>query len=134
MSTVLLGSEAPKAPELGTQATVNGEEAKSDQSTNLPERTVVIIDTPDFDTEGNKVPLDKKLMEIRNAFALHSSDAAAWVEGADDVFTGAVSQVFDCEVGRPGDWKPAAEEPEAQQEGTPTVSQVEVNPDDGAVS
>jgi hypothetical protein len=134
MSTVLLGSEAPKAPELGTQASVNGEEVESDLNVDLPARTIVLIDTPDFDADGNKVPLDKKLMEVRNAFALHSSDGASWVEGEESGFTGAVGQVFDCEVGRPNDWdeKPAAEKP--QTEGTPTVSQVEVNPDDGMVN
>lgn len=123
MATVLLGSEAPKAPAMGTQASVNGEATKNDETVQLPAKTVVLIDTPDLDDEGNKIPLDKKLQEIRNAFALHSDQGASWVEGADEGFTGAVSQVFDCEVGRPDGWDDASE---GQDEGTPAVSEVSV--------
>lgn len=124
MSTVLLGSEAPKAPAQGAQASVNNEGVKSDESVSLPARTAVLIDTPDLDSEGNKIPLDKKLLEIRNAFALHSDKTASWVEGTEKGFTDAVSQVFDCKVGRPDDWdaKPTAE------------SEVNENPDDGVMS
>lgn len=104
MATVFLGSTAPIAPAPGTQATVNGAAPKSDPQAKLPAQTVVVIDTPDVDDYGNKVPLDKKLNEIRTAFSLHSENSAAWVEGADVGFTSAVSQVFDCPVGRPDKW------------------------------
>lgn len=133
MATVLLGSESPKAPAEGTQTSVNGEEVKSDESVQLPARTIVLIDTPDVDLEGNKVPLDKKLMEIRTAFALHSDAPAKWVEGVNEGFTAAVSQVFDCPVGRPDNWDEEQEQPvqqaEPEQTEAPkaeTVSEVQV--------
>jgi hypothetical protein len=108
MATVLLGSNAPLAPAIGLQATKNGERPQSDPNAKLPSQTMVIIDTPDTDDFGRKIPLDKKLNEVRSAFALHSKEPASWVEGADEGFTSAVSQVFDCQVGRPT--KPAASE------------------------
>jgi hypothetical protein len=124
MATVLLGSESPKAPQSGTQANVNGEAAKSDETVSLPERTLVLIDTPDVDAEGNKVPLDKRLQEIRNAFALHSESGAAWVEGEDENFTNSVSQVFDCPVGRPDSWKEEqTNEPKQTEEERPSDAQ-----------
>lgn len=135
MATVYLGSTAPITPEPGTQATVNGAAPKLNQNADLPAQTIVIIDTPDLDDHGNKIPLDKKLNEIRTAFALHSEKSAAWVEGADQGFTSAVSQVFDCPVGRPNGWD-TSPEPFATSKGLKAVSQVdvEVNPDDGVIN
>jgi hypothetical protein len=115
MATVLLGTNSPKSAPLGTSASVNGEQVPSQKGPNLPDHTVVLIETPDVDGAGNPVPLDKRLSEIRTAFALHSGEAAAWVEGSDVDFTKNVSQVFNCSVGRPSGWdtpQPVAEKPQ----------------------
>ena len=103
MATVLLGSTSPQRPPEGTSASVNGEPVET-TTESLPSKTVVVIETPDTDIEGNPIPLDKKLSEIRNALSLHSQNGAEWVEGMDEDFTRAVSQTFNCSVGRPDGW------------------------------
>lgn len=103
MATVLLGSTSPQRPSEGTSTSVNGEPVET-TTDDLPSKTVVLIETPDTDVEGNPIPLDKKLSEIRNALALHSQNGAEWVEGVDEDFTKNVSQTFNCQVGRPDGW------------------------------
>lgn len=125
MALVLLGSDSPKTPATGLQVTVNGD-AVSSEDVDLPSRTTVLIETPDMDLQGQPIPLDKKLSEVRNAFALHSDGDAAWVEGIDVGFTDAVSQIFNCPIGRPQDWDASAKE-EVKDE-------VEVDPNDGVIS
>jgi hypothetical protein len=98
MATVLLGSTSPRQAPVGTSVAVNGEASEPVEDAPVAGKSVVLIETPD--DEG----LDKQLAEVRNAFRLHSHEDAAWVEGGDDFFAKAVSQVFNCPVGRPDDW------------------------------
>lgn len=106
MATVLLGNVAPIQAPVGTSVAVNGEVVAAPEpvENTLGEKTIVLVETPDYDAEGQLIPLDRKLAEVRNAFALHAASPAAWVEGHDDFFNQAVSQVFGCPVGRPADW------------------------------
>lgn len=128
MASVLLGSTTPRDAALGTSVSVNGESAKEDNGTNMPEQTVVLIDTPEVDNEGNTIPLDKQLTEIREAFALHSKEPAAWVEGTDEEFTKMVSKVFGCDVNRPDAWDPPVKAQEASSD--LTDSKVAESPED----
>jgi hypothetical protein len=108
MATVLLGSTSPRTAPEGTSVSVNNETVAVDE--NAPKgKSVVLIETP----QG--APLDKQLLEVRNAFALHSNSDAVWIEGHDEFFCKAVSQMFvDCKIGRPSDWDAA----ETSQEDT----------------
>lgn len=134
MATVLLGNTSPVQAPVGTSVAVNGEQvaAPAPVESTLDEKTIVLVETPDFDSDGQAVPLDKKLAEVRHAFAVHSADQADWVEGHDEFFTLAVSQVFDCAVGRPDGWDaPAAPAAPSAPAAAPTasvVADVQVSP------
>jgi len=118
MATVLLGISAPKQQTPGVSVSVNGESDHEDETVEHSHQ-VVFVDTPDVDLNGKRVPLDKKLGEIRYALSLHSHEEADWVEVVnDESFTQNVADIFDCEVGRPDDWK-VDDEPED----TPQTSQ-----------
>lgn len=108
MATVLLGSTSPRQAPVGTSVSVNDEAPESVEDAPTSGKSVVLIATP------VDQPLDKKLAEVRNAFRLHSHEDAVWVEGHNDFFNQAVSQVFNCPVGRPDDW-----DAEVAQEPTP---------------
>lgn len=133
MATVYLGNNAPVQAPLGTSVKVNGE-SDGPAPEVLEGKTIVVIQTPDTDSEGNPIPLDKKLTEVRNAFAVHSAGSAVWVEGHDDFFNQAVAQVFGAQVGRPADWDAPEEpqEPVSTPAAVPTVDQVEVTAQDVA--
>lgn len=115
MATVLLGNTSPIQAPVGTSVVINGEQVTAPEpvESTLAEKTIVLVETPDADAEGQTIPLDKRLAEIRSAFAVHSSAPAVWVEGHDEFFTQAVAQVFSCPIGRPDDWDASPEAPEA---------------------
>lgn len=137
MATILLGTTSPKSPPPGTSTSVNGESVEAPQDPNLPDQTVVLIETPDTDFDGVAVPLDKKLTEVRNAFVLHSGEGAAWVEGQDEDFVKNVSQVFNCKVGRPSNWSEKPQEPisePSQAQGTDLIKDVNVKAENAGES
>lgn len=125
MATVLLGNKSPIVTPPGTSVVVNGQ-APEQAVPDVPKQTIVIIDTPELDVEGNAIPLGKRLTEIRNAFRTHSDAEAAWVEGHDDFFTKAVAQEFSCPIGRPSDWDTEPVVQPANEQTAQTVSQVDV--------
>lgn len=124
MATVLLGNLNPVEAVPGLSVRVNDETGETGPK--VVGHTVVLISTPD------DAPLDKQLSEVRNAFAVHSSDKPVWVEGGDEFFVKAVSQTFSIPVGRPADWDAplASQEPaEAPAQAEP-VQAVESNSQD----
>ena len=123
MPTVLLGNTSPIELPQGTTAIVNDE--VGERSASIGGKTEVLIVTPDDQ------PLDKKLVEVRNAFRMHSTDDAVWVEGSDEFFNEAVAQSFGCSIGRPSDWNASesTQEPVSAPEGAvaaPVVADVNV--------
>lgn len=111
MATVFLGNTSPRNVPEGTQVHVNDEHVGGDQGEPVQGKTIVVIETPDFDAEGKKVGIGKKLLEIKNAFRVHSVEGVpAWVEAHDQDFAQTVADEFGCDVGRPEDWDPKQEE------------------------
>ena len=115
MATVFLGNTSPREVPEGTQVHVNDEHVGGDQGEPVQGKTIVTIVTPDFDGEGKKIGIGKKLLEIKNAFRIHSVEGVpAWVESTDPDFAQAVAEEFDVEVGRPDDWDPKTEQSEEE--------------------
>lgn len=111
MATVFLGNTSPRDVPAGTQVHVNDEHVGGDEGTPRQGKTIVVITTPDTDIEGKKIGLGKKLLEIKNAFRIHSVEGIpAWVEAHDEDFAKAIADEFDIKVGRPEDWDPKEEE------------------------
>lgn len=128
MATVFLGNTSPVDVPLGIQVHVNGESSEEHEAQpSKLHKTIVVIDTPDHDSEGKKIPMSKKLLEIRNAFKLHSADEkAAWVESHDDGLAKLLAEDFDVEIGRPKDWDGAsakASDAEASEDSQEPVSE-----------
>lgn len=119
MATVFLGNTSPREVPEGTQVHVNDQHVGGEQGSAQEGRSIVVVVTPDHDAEGKKLGLGKQLLEIKNAFRIHSGDTPAWVESHDEDFAKLVADEFDCEVGRPDDWDPPAihaEEPKREAE------------------
>lgn len=110
MATVFLGNTSPREVPEGTQVHVNGEYVGGDEGTPVQGKTVVTIITPDLDAHGKRIGIGKKLLEIKNAFRVHSVEGVpAWVESHDDKFAQLIADEYDIPVGRPDDWDPEEE-------------------------
>ena len=110
MATVFLGNTSPRDVPVGTQVHVNDEHVGGEKGEPIAGKTIVVVTTPDVDVAGKKIGLGSKLLEIKNAFRVHSVEGVpAWVEGNDAAFTKAVAEEFDCGLGRPDNWDPAEE-------------------------
>jgi hypothetical protein len=124
MPSVLLGNTSSKTPAPGVA--VNGE----GESTPLEGKTILHIDTPDFDAYDKPISLDKQLGEVRFAFGIHSDGGPAWVEGGDAFFAQAVARSFNCPIGRPTDWDDQPSEDKVSDEGAAKATNVELTIED----
>lgn len=111
MATVFLGNTSPREIPAGIQVHVNNEHVGGEAGKPVEGKTIVVIETPDHDSYGKKLGYGKKLLEVQNAFRIHSSDPTpAWVESHDEEFAQALADEYDIKVGRPDDWEPKQEQ------------------------
>ena len=107
MATVFLGNTSPREVPAGTQVRVNDEHVGEDEGKAVQGKTIVVIETPDHDIAGKKLGIGKRLLEVKNAFRVHSVEGVpAWVESHDEDFAKTIAEEFGCALGRPDDWDP----------------------------